>query len=103
MVYPVVILSQASSATRRYIWNLETLKYPGLCFQHFKAMAASGEVTVASHKRKAETAFGRKGYNRAVISDTLEKCSRLFGHPRRSHACVLQGVALLQLFYNYFT
>ena len=54
-------------------------------------MAAAGEVTVASHKRKAETAFGRKGNNRAVISDTVEKCSRLFGHPRRSHACVLQG------------
>ena len=41
--------------------------------------------------RKAEAAFGRKENNRAVIFDTLEKCRRHFGPPKRSHACVLPG------------
>lgn len=61
------------------------------CDQPLKTMAAAGQVTDASRKRKAEAAFERKENNKAVMFDTLEKCSRLFGRPRRSDACVLQG------------
>ena len=46
-------------------------------------------ATEASRKRKAEAAFERKENNRAVLVDTLDKCSRLFGPPHRTHACVL--------------
>ena len=52
-----------------------------------------GEHTANSRKRKADEAFQRKEWNRAVIADTLEQCKgrSLLCHVKRVHACTLLG------------
>ena len=55
-----------------------------------KALLRMDTATNDSRKRKAAAAFGRKETNKAVIVDTLEKCSRLFRKPKSSQPYVLQ-------------